>query len=70
VEELERKRKVQKLVTYAHDAVRMYNMAGWDTQAEKVKMIKAICNEPLFNDSFDDSFNDETNWSEPRIMFN
>jgi hypothetical protein len=57
VEELERKRKVQKLVTDAHDAVRIYNRAGWDAQADKVKRIKAICGEPLFNDSFDDETN-------------
>jgi hypothetical protein len=41
----------------------MYNRVGWDAQADKVKMIKAICDEPLilFNDSLDDSFDDETN---------
>jgi hypothetical protein len=61
VEEFERKRKVQKLVTNAHDVVRMYNRAGWGAQADKVKRIKAICDDPLFNDSFDDSFDDETN---------
>jgi hypothetical protein len=61
LEELERKRMVQKLVTDAHDDVRMYNRAGWNSQADKVKRIKTICDEPLFNDSFNDSFDDETN---------
>jgi hypothetical protein len=61
VEELERKNKVQKLVMDAHDAIRMYNSAGWDVQTDKVKRTKAICDAPLFNDSFDASFDDETN---------
>jgi hypothetical protein len=57
VEELDRKMKVHKLITDAHYAVRMYNNVGWDVQADKVERIKAVYDELLFNDLFDDETN-------------
>jgi uncharacterized protein YydD (DUF2326 family) len=66
VEELERKRKLQQLLTSAHDCVRMLNRAGWDAQTEKVNRIKAIIDEPLFDelvndDALDDDLDVDTN---------
>jgi hypothetical protein len=59
VDELEKKRKLQQVLMRAHDAVRMLNRAGWNTQTEKVKRIKAIIDEPLFDETPNDDELDE-----------
>jgi hypothetical protein len=66
VDELEKKRKLQRVLTRAHDVVRMLNRAGWDAQTEKVKRIKAIIDEPLFDempngDELDEDLDVDTN---------
>jgi hypothetical protein len=59
VDEMEKKRKLQRMLTRAHDVVRMLNRAGWNTQTDKVKRIKAIIDEPLFEESPNDAELDE-----------
>jgi hypothetical protein len=59
VDELEKKRKLQWVLTRAHDVVRMLNRAGWNVQTNKVKRIKAIIEEPLFEESPNDAELDE-----------
>jgi hypothetical protein len=66
VDELEKKRKLQRVLMRAHDVVRMLNRAGWNVQNDKVKRIKAIIEEPLFKESpndaeLDEELDDETN---------
>jgi predicted nuclease with TOPRIM domain len=59
VDELEKKRKLQRVLTCAYDVVQMLNRAGWNAQTEKVKRIKAIIDEPLFNETPNDDELDE-----------
>jgi hypothetical protein len=62
VDELDKKRKLQWVLMRAHDVVRMLNRAGWNTQNDKVKRIKEIIEEPLFEESPNDAeLDDETN---------
>jgi hypothetical protein len=66
VDELEKTRKLQRVLTRAYDVVRMLNRAGWNSQNDKVKRIKAIIEEPLFEESpndaeLDEELDDETN---------
>jgi polyhydroxyalkanoate synthesis regulator phasin len=66
VDELVKKKKLQQVLTRAHDVVRMLNRAGWNAQIEKVKRIKAIIDEPLFDepandDALDDDLDVDTN---------
>jgi hypothetical protein len=58
-DELEKKRKLQRVLTRAHDVVWMLNRAGWNAQTDKVKRIKAIIDEPLFEESPNDAKLDE-----------
>jgi hypothetical protein len=59
VDEMEKKMKLQRVLKRAHDVVRMLNRAGWNTQTDKVKRIKAIIEEPLFKESPNDRALDE-----------
>jgi hypothetical protein len=59
VDEMEKKRKLQRVLTRAHDVVRMLNRAGWNAQTDKVKRIKAIIEEPLFEEELNDAELDE-----------
>jgi hypothetical protein len=59
VDEMEKKRKLQRVLTRAHDVVRVLNRVGWNAQTDKVKRIKAIIEEPLFKESPNDSELDE-----------
>jgi hypothetical protein len=59
VDEMEKKRKLQRVLTRAHDVVRMLNRARWNTQTDKVKRIKAIIEEPLFEEELNDAELDE-----------
>jgi hypothetical protein len=59
VDEMEKKMKLQRVLKHAHDVVRMLNRAGWNTQTDKVKRIKAIIKEPLFEESPNDRALDE-----------
>jgi hypothetical protein len=59
VDELEKKRKLQRVLTRTHEVVRMLNRAGWNTQTEKVKRIKEIIDEPLFKETPNDDELDE-----------
>jgi hypothetical protein len=59
VDEMEKKRKLEKVLTRTYDVVRMLNRAGWKAQTDKVKRIKAIIDEPLFKESPNDDKLDE-----------
>jgi hypothetical protein len=59
VDEMEKKRKFQRVLTRAHDVVRMLNRVEWHAQTDKVKRIKAIIDEPLFKESPNDAELDE-----------
>jgi hypothetical protein len=62
MDEMEKKRKLQQVLTHAYDVVRMLNRVGWNTQTDKVKRIKAIIEEPLFKEELNDAELDvETN---------
>jgi uncharacterized protein YydD (DUF2326 family) len=66
VDELEKIRKLQQVLTCTHDVVRMLNRVRWNAQTEKVKRIKAIIDEPLFDgpandDALDDDLDIDTN---------
>jgi hypothetical protein len=54
-----KKRKLQRVLTRAHDVVRLLNRAGWNAQTDKVKRIKAIIEEPLFEEELNDAELDE-----------
>jgi hypothetical protein len=59
VDEMEKKMKLQRVLKRAHDVAWMLNRAGWNAQTDKVKRIKAIIEEPLFEESPNDAELDE-----------
>jgi hypothetical protein len=59
VDEMEKKMNLQRVLKRAHDVVQMLNRAGWNAQTNKVKRIKAIIKEPLFEEEPNDRALDE-----------
>jgi hypothetical protein len=58
-DEMDKKMKLQWVLKHAHDVVGMLNRAGWNAQTDKVKRIKAIIDEPLFEEEPNDRVLDE-----------